>query len=92
MTVYVLTSTYVCVDSGDYESCVVGVYENVENALEQMKQEIKDTRTDFENYDTEEETYVEGDMSWSIWESEEYMSHHCDIQITECIVKKGETK
>jgi hypothetical protein len=20
------------------------------------------------------------------------MSHHCDIQITECIVKKGETK
>ena len=88
MLVYVLTSTYICVDSGDYESRVDGVYENVEDALKQMEQEIKDTRTDFENYDTEEDTYVEGDMSWSIWEKEEYASHHCDIQITECKVKK----
>lgn len=88
MLVYVLTSTYVCVDSGDFESRVVGVYENVEDALTQMKQEIKDTRTDFKDYDTEEDNYVEGDMSWSIWEKEEYMSHHCDIQITECEVEK----
>ena len=88
MLVYVLTSTYVCVDSGDYESHVDGVYENIEDALKQMKQEIKDTRLDFEDYDTEEDTYVDGDMNWSIWEKEEYMSHHCDIQITECEIKK----
>lgn len=87
MLVYVLTSTYICVDSGDFESRVDGVYENVEDALKQMKQEIKDTRTDFEDYDTEEDTYVEGDMSWSIWEKEQYMSHHCDIQITEQVVQ-----
>jgi hypothetical protein len=83
MRVYVLTSTYVDVDSGDFDSRVDGVYENIEDALKQMEQEIKDTRTDFENYDTEEDTYVEGDMSWSIWEKEQYMSHHCDIQIFE---------
>ena len=87
MRVYVLTSTYVDVDSGDYESRVDGVYENIEDALKQMEQEIKDTRTDFENYDTEEDTYVEGDMSWSIWEKEQYMSHHCDIQIFESEVQ-----
>ena len=52
-----------------------------------MKQEIKDTRNDFKDYDTEEEDYVEGDMSWSIWEKEQYMSHHCDIKIQECEIK-----
>lgn len=88
MTVYVLTSTYVCVDSGDYENRIDGVYENVEDALKQMEQEIKDTRLDFEDYDTEEDAYVEGDMCWSIWEKEQFMSHHCVIQITECEVKK----
>lgn len=88
MLVYVLTSTYICVDSGDYESRVDGVYESIEQAQKQMKQEIKDTRNDFADYDTEEDNYVEGDMSWSIWEKEQYMSHHCDIQITECEVQK----
>ena len=88
MVVYVLTSTYICVDSGDYESRVDGVYENVDKALKQMAQEIEDTRTDFKDYDTEEDNYVEGDMSWSIWEKEQYMSHHCDIQITEQEVQR----
>ena len=88
MYVYVLTNTYVCVDSGDYESSVIGVYESIGDALEQMEQKIKDARTDFKKYDTEEDDYVEGDMSWSIWEKEQYMSHHCDIEITECKVKR----
>lgn len=87
MSVYVLTSNYVCVDSGEYESRVDGVYENIEDALKQMEQEIKDTRNDFVYCDTEEDAYVEGDMSWSIWEKGEYVSHHCDIQITECEVQ-----
>lgn len=88
MMVYVLTSTYICVDSGDCESHVVGVYGNVGEALRQMEQEIKDARTDFEDCDTEEDTYVGSNRSWSIWEREQYMSHHCNIQITECKVKK----
>lgn len=88
MLVYVLTSTYICVDSGDCESRVDGVYEDIEKARNQMEQEIEEARTDFANYDTEEDNYVEGDMGWSIWEKEQYMSHHCDIQITECEVQK----
>ena len=88
MIVYVLTSTYVCVDSGDYDNRVDGVYESVDKALEHMKREIEETRKDFEDYDYEEDNYVEGDMNWSIWEKEEYASHHCDIQITECEVQK----
>ena len=86
MKVYVLTSTYICVDSGDYESRVDGVYGNVEDALRQMKQEMKDDRIDFKDCDAEEDDYAEGDMSWSIWEKDYYMSHHCDIKITECEV------
>lgn len=85
--VYVVTSNYICVDSGDYESRVEGAFENFDSATELMQQLIKDTRVDFQDYDTEEDTYVEGDMSWSIWEKEQYMSHHCDIQITECEIK-----
>ena len=84
MKVFVLISTYIDVDSGDYESRVDGVYESVEDANKQMQQEIKDTRTDFENYDTEEDNYVEGDMTWSIWEKDYYMSHSCVIKITQC--------
>ena len=84
MKVFVLMSTYIDVDSGEYESRVDGVYESVEDANKQMQQEIKDTRTDFKNYDTEEDNYVEGDMTWSIWEKDCYMSHSCVIKITQC--------
>lgn len=87
MQVYVLTSTYICVDSGKSECRVNGVYENVEDALKQMKRKIKDAKNDFKNYTTEEDDHVEGVMSWSIWEREQYMSHHCDIQITKCVVR-----
>ena len=87
MTVYVVKSTYIDVDSGDFESRVEGVFENIEGAHTLMVNLIKDTRHDFKDYDTEEEDYVDGDMSWSIWEKEYYMSHHCDITISECEVK-----
>lgn len=83
MTVYVVVSNYVCVDSGDYESRVDGVFESFEDAQRLMEQEIKDTRTDFKDYDTEEQEYTKGDMAWAIWETEQYMSHHCDITIHE---------
>ncbi len=87
MVVYVLTSNYVCVDSGDYINRVEGVYESVLEAQEHMQREIEDARTDFQNYDTEEDDYVEGDMSWSIWEKDEYMAHHYAIEITVCQIK-----
>lgn len=87
MTVYVLTSSYLNVDSGDCEHMVDGVFETFEQAQKAMEQEIKDTRTDFEGVDYEEDNYVEGDMSWSIWEKECYMSYHCDIKITEIEVQ-----
>ena len=89
MQVYVLTSEYLNVDSGDSEHRVDGVYETFEQAQKAMEQEIKDARTDFEGVDYEEDNYVKGDMSWSIWEKEYYMSYHCNIKISEqTVIKK----
>ena len=40
MTVYVLTTNYINVDSGDYNHEVIGVYENIDDANKDMKQAI----------------------------------------------------
>lgn len=87
MTIYVLVSNYLNVDSGDCDTIVIGVYSTYEQAQERMKQEMEVTRNYFEYIDTDENDFVEGDMSWSIWETGEYMSHHCDIIINECEVQ-----
>ena len=88
--VFILVATYVDVDSGNFMTDVIAVYDNYEMAQEQMKREIESTRKDFENYDYEEENFVDGDMSWSIWEKDEYPSHHCDLQIFNQIVIEQE--
>ena len=90
MTVYVLTSHYIDVDSGDYNSEVIGVYEDIDDATKDMKQAIKDTKCDFQDEDYETSDYVDGDMSWSIWHKEYEMTYRCDIKITECEVKGAE--
>lgn len=86
VVVYVLAYNYVDIDSGDFSTDVIGVFDTIEIAEEMLKLEIEKTRKDFENYDVEEEQFVEGDMRWSIWEKDEYPSHHCDIFISEQIV------
>ncbi len=90
MTVYVLTSHYIDVDSGDYNSEVIGVYENIDDAQKDLKDNIKWTRSDFQNYDFEESDFIDGDMSWSIWEKDSEMSHRCELEIKECEVKGAE--
>lgn len=81
MEVYVLVCNSVNVDGGDFTTEVVGVYQEFAQALKVMKQYMKHIREEFEDYDFEEEKYVDGDMSWSIWEKEQYASNHCDLII-----------
>ena len=65
----------------------VRTYSTIEKAQKQMKEEMETARIDFCRLDTEEEDYIEGDMSWSIWEKGEYCFNHIDITITECEVE-----
>ena len=83
MKVYVLTSSYLNVDSGDFEHGVDGVFLTFEQAQNAMEREIKSARADFEGVDCEERYYAEFDLIWSIWEKGCCMSHCCDIKITE---------
>jgi len=84
MWVYVLEVVWQC-DSGECGSHVK-VFDDVNSALEEMKTEMKDARSDFNRFTTEETDYTDGDMSWSIWEKGEYCYNHIDISITECCV------
>lgn len=81
MLVYVLTTNYVYYEES--ENNVVGVYQSIEDAYKQMKREMERARDDFKSFDTEEDSYVEGDMSWSIWEPGNYSRCKIDIQIVE---------
>lgn len=82
MSVYVMVCNYHCVDNGDFATDVM-VYETFEKAQEEMQKLMVEVRGDFKYYDTEETEYSEGDMAWSIWESGEWVNHHCDIVIYE---------
>ena len=84
MWVYVLSVVWQR-DSGECGNDVK-VFQEAEKALEEMKTEMANARTDFSDLTTEEDDYVEGDMSWSIWEEGEYCYNHIDITITECYV------
>lgn len=83
MTVYVLTSNYIDVDSGDVNNQVIGVYQDIEVAQQEMKEQIKFAKQDFDGCDYEESDFVEGDMSYEIWEKEWSMAHRCEIKIQE---------
>lgn len=87
MTVYVLTSNYICVENGDFNHEVLGIYEDLEEAQKQMKQEIKVTKENFfEGYRFR--TVKKGeDALWSIWSKECPTYYFCDIKITKCEVK-----
>lgn len=84
MTVYILSVVWQF-DSGDCGS-EVRAFETFEDAMTAMKAEMKSARKDFERWETEETSFSQGDMSWSIWEEGEYCYNHIDITITECEV------
>ncbi len=80
-TVFVLTHTWQ-VDSGDFgtETFVFGT---IEKAEKKFKSLMKKAKKDFKDLDTEQDHYVKGDMTWSIWEKEEYAYNHIDLIISE---------
>lgn len=81
MEVYVLIKNDLSVDSGTFDTEVIGVYENFSMAQTEMQAQMVEARHNFHNCDFEEDAYVEGDMSWSIWELGEYATNHIDLII-----------
>ncbi len=81
MEVYVLVKNDLSVDSGTFDTEVIGVYENFSMAQTEMQAQMVDAKQKFQNYDFNEDAYVEGDMSWSIWELGQYASNHIDLII-----------
>lgn len=81
---FILVVHYVNVDSGDCDTSVLGAYKTFGQAEEELQKQMVEVQKDFEYVDTEQDNYVEGDMSWSIWEKGEFMSHHCTLLIECC--------
>ena len=79
--VYVLVREDTNVDSGCFETEVIGVYDSFDKAEESMVEEMRNARIDFANDDFEEENYAQGDMSWSIWEKDGFSVNHTIIKI-----------
>lgn len=76
--VYVLVVSQAC--DGD-QSIDVLVFETFDKANELMLKQIKQAKEEFENVPTEEDDYVDGDMSWAIWEEGEYCMNHFSVEI-----------
>ena len=86
MLVYVVMYNFIDVDGGSFDTDVIGVFDSFEKAKKYFLDEMKTQRDYFKDYDTGEEDYVDGDMSWSIWEKDEYANHHFDLFIKEQVV------
>ena len=87
MLVYVVASKYQNVDSGDSELLIERVFNDFSKAQEYMEERIEEERQNMNHLDYEEDNYVEGDMSWGIWEKGEYMSCHFEIVIREMLIE-----
>ena len=81
--VYVVIVSYLNVDEGACENSIQ-VYDSLNKATQRMKLEIEDAKMHFQNYNYDDDTYSDGDMEYSIWESGEYLSHHITIEIAQC--------
>lgn len=79
MVVYVLSVVWQC-DSGEFGNDFA-VYDSWEKAKVDMLDQIESAKKDFADLETEEDNYVDGDMSWSIWEKDEYAYNHIDIMV-----------
>ena len=87
MSIFVVSSSYINVDAGDYAHEILGAFETFDSAQKVFEQAIKDTRCDFSGEDYEETEYAEGDMAYAIWVPEYEMSYRCEIKITEMEIK-----
>lgn len=82
MKVYVLVKNWQ-MDCGDCGLNVVKVFETYQQAYDCLLVKRKQAKIDMEDLETEEDTLVEGDMCWSIWEKDKYCYNHIDLKIEE---------
>ena len=87
MNVFIVSSSYINVDAGDYNHEIIGAYEDFSLAQRILENEIKNARCDFADEDYEELEYTKGDMAYAIWVPEYEMSYRCELKITEVEVK-----
>jgi hypothetical protein len=69
MQVFVLVKTTEDVNE-EFDTEVVGVYEHLSMAETEFKAQMVEVKQQFQNLDYEEDDYVDGDMSWTIWEKD----------------------
>lgn len=87
MNVFVISCVYQR-DSGDCGNYIVGVFKDFKTAQRILEKEIEYAKHDIEDItDLEETDYAKGDMTYSIWERENYCYNHIDLKITEMEVK-----
>lgn len=78
--VYVLVEDYTNVDSGDFATNVLGVYQDLEQAKLRLAKEKRDIVKHFQHVDYEME---ESETVFSIWETGEWATFHDTIMIVE---------
>ena len=86
MTVCILISNYIRVDSGNLNTRVVGVFTTREQAEKRLEKEIVKVRKDFDYCDTQEKKTKNG---WSIWDKEWELAERCDLTIQTKHLTKG---
>jgi len=85
MNVYVFSLVWQF-DDGDCGH-FVETYKSIDDAMDCLKKNMDIAKSKFDGMDTEDDDYVDGDMSYSIWERGEYCYNHVDMKITECEVR-----
>ena len=82
---------YVCTDIWQFDSGDCGdsvkAFSTIDKAYKWLKQAIKDANTDMKGLDTQHTEYREGDMAYSIWETDNYCYNHIDLCIQELEVE-----
>lgn len=82
MKVYVLVNNWL-LDDGEWNGAYVMVFETYQKAYDCFLFYIGQSRIDMGDLETEEDTLVEGDRCWSIWEKDKYCYNHIDLKIEE---------
>lgn len=69
-----------------YDGCedtTIRVYADLEKATQVLKEQMEAVKEEFEGSDFETTNYVEGDMSWAIWDEGEFCMNHVSLTIYE---------
>lgn len=93
--VYVLVSTYIDTDSGDFRQEVIGVYKDSQKAKKTLRSEIKDTKACFKgcfyhcDYTTKSKTdEIDHSIVWSIYDKSQPENHFCELKLAKRDIKE----